>query len=92
MKIIIVTRHPPAVEWLRRRGITGEAIAHIDDPGQIRGCHVIGNLPPHLAAEAAKLSMIELPSRTGVQRGHELSVEEMEAAGTALATYRVIRL
>jgi putative CRISPR-associated protein (TIGR02620 family) len=88
-KTVIVTKHAPAGAWLRKRGITGDVISHVSDPAEVRGAHVIGNLPLYLAAEAAKVTMIMLPGRQSEQRHREMTLEEMEAAGAYLQTFRV---
>lgn len=88
MKIIIVTRHQAAVDWLSEIGIQGEVIEHVNNTSQIRGCHVIGNIPMYLAVYAAKVSQIELPNRNPETRGMDLSLEEMIDADAFLATYK----
>lgn len=86
---VIVSRHAGAIEWLKRQGITGEVISHVDDPAQIRGRIVIGNLPLHLAAEASIIGSIELPNLRPDQRGKDLTADEMEEADARLAWYAV---
>ncbi len=86
---IIVTRHGGLVEWLARHGIAGEVIPHVSDSAQVRGRHVIGALPLYLAAEAASVTVIDLPLLTPEQRGKDLTPEEMDAAGAALKSYVV---
>lgn len=86
---IIVTRHAGAVEWLRQQGITGEVISHVNDPAQIRGRTVIGNLPLHLAAEAMIIGNIDLPNLRPEQRGQDLTAQEMDQAGARLVWYVV---
>lgn len=85
---VIVTRHPGAVEWLRRRGITGEVLAHVtaDD---VRGKRVIGALPLHLAALTAAVGSIDLPGLAAADRGRDLTPEEMDAAGASIQWYVV---
>jgi len=51
---IVVTRHLALVEYLREQGLIDEdtdVVAHVTDPEQIRGLHVIGPVPLHLAAD-----------------------------------------
>jgi len=87
---IIVSRHPAAIEWLRathpefaEAPVLASATA--DD---VRGKHVVGNLPLSLAAEAAMVSAFEF---TGPQpRGAEYTVADMVAAGARLRTYAVV--
>lgn len=95
METVIVTRHPALVEYLDEQGIaptrtpTGTLVlAHVADPAAIRGKHVIGVLPLHLAAQAAQVT--EVPLRLdAADRGRELSLDELrDRAGTPV-TYRV---
>lgn len=89
--IIIVTRHKGAIEWLRQQGIEGKAISHAtaDD---VRCRKVYGNLPLHLAAEAASVTIISLPDLKPEQRGKDLSPDEMYAAGAHLESFEVRRI
>lgn len=88
MNTVIATRHAGAVEWLRRQGITGDVISHatVDD---VRGRHVVGALPLHLAAEAASITTIDMPQLTPDLRGVDLTPEQMDDAGATLRTYIV---
>ncbi len=88
MDTVIVSRHTGAVEWLRRQGITGEVIAHAS-ADNVRGKHVIGALPLHLASLAAKITTIDMPALPVEWRGRDLTPEEMDIAGATLATYVV---
>ena len=87
---IIVTRHPGLVEYLHQTGaISGQepVVDHIT-AADVRGKHVIGVLPLHLAAEAASVTEIPL-ALTPVDRGVELSAGRVaEIAGPA-CTYVV---
>lgn len=85
---LIVTRHPGVVAWLKERGIKGETKAHVTAE-DVRGKHVYGNLPLNLAAEATKVTMVLLPGLRPEQRGKDLSLTEMVAAGAMLASYTV---
>jgi len=88
---VIVSRHIGAVEWLSRQGIHGRVISHAT-PEDVVGKVVIGNLPLHLAALAEEVWAIELPYLVRLQRGGELTVEEMEQAGARLRRYKVTAL
>ncbi|MEW6651424.1 MAG: CRISPR-associated protein Csx16 [Chloroflexota bacterium] len=90
--VIIVSRHAGAVEWLRQRNITGDVLTHVSSPEEIRGKTVVGALPLHLAAEAAKIGAIDLPLLSPDQRGRDLSPQEMDRAGATLTWYEVRRL
>ena len=87
--IIIVSRHPAAVEWLRQQvpelvdaPVLAEATAE-----DVRGKIVYGNLPLHLAAAAYAVVAIEFSGQP--PRGREYSVAGMEVAGAHLRTYTV---
>lgn len=87
----IVSRHPGALEWLRRHGIVADQqVAHLDLDQIAAGDCVIGTLPVNLIAELCKqganyfhLDLKLLPE----QRGQELSADDMDAAGAKLVQY-----
>ena len=83
----IVTRHSGLVEWLEKRGISGEVISHIDDPSQIAGRVVYGILPLYLAAQALAVVTVDMPGLNSDQRGVDISPAEMDAAGASLRAY-----
>lgn len=90
MDVVIITRHNGAVEWLRRMGITGEVIAHATED-DVRGRHVVGAVPMHLAAIAASVTTIDMPNLSADLRGVDLTPEQMDEAGAVLRTYAVVR-
>lgn len=57
-------------------------------PDDVRGKHVVGNLPLHLAALATSVTAVEFAGDP--PRGREYGAAEMEASGARLATYRVV--
>lgn len=81
---VIVSRHPATVAFLTRlypeAVVTEQATA--DD---VRGKHVAGNLPLHLAALAASITAAEFPALSRDERGKELAGEP------TLTTY-IVRL
>jgi hypothetical protein len=81
---IIVSRHPATVAWLKERFPQSSVMAEVtaDD---VRGMHVVGNLPLFLAAQAARVTAVEFSGPP--PRGTELT--EVEAAGIRLADYVV---
>ena len=89
MTRLIITRHAGAVEWLRRRGIEGEVIAHAT-PDQVRGRICYGVVPLNLAALAAEVWTIDMPDLQASDRGRELTPEEMDGRGAELACYVVL--
>lgn len=82
---------PGSAEWDDARG--GPAVyrsipvmAEVT-PDDVRGKHVVGNLPLHLAALAASVTAVEFAGPP--PRGREYGAEEMEAAGARLVKYHV---
>lgn len=90
---LVVTRHSALVELLRERGIVdddAEVRAHVGED-DVRGRHVIGVLPLHLAALAWRVTEIPL-ALTPEDRGRELDIERLrEIAGPAV-TYKVTKV
>jgi putative CRISPR-associated protein (TIGR02620 family) len=90
--VLIVTRHEPLVEWLRRRGIAGKVISQAT-PADVAGKDVYGILPLWLAAEANSITEVSMPglpleARARVNGG-DFSVEEMDAWGAHLQKFVV---
>ena len=94
MTIFFITRHPGALDWLKKQQLSADIVlGHLDlsviKPGDV----VIGLLPVHLAAAVCNagadywhLSM-ELPYEA---RGTELTADEMEAYGARLEQFTVV--
>jgi len=88
-----ITRHPGAIEWARRHGLSVDRhIIHLD-PADVRpGDLVLGTLPVNLAADvcakgARYLNLsLDLPAEA---RGRELSADDLERYGARLEEYRV---
>jgi hypothetical protein len=72
------------MEYLTNSGIPVLAEVTADD---VRGKHVLGNLPFHLAALCASVTVIEFAGVT--PRGAEYTADDMTAAGARLAMYAV---
>lgn len=93
MDSVIVSRHKAAVEFifserldLMRSTTPVLTSATVED---VRGKVVFGNLPLHLAAEAAHVVAIEFSGDP--PRGAEYGLEEMIQAGAHLVAYKVQR-
>lgn len=91
MTTYFVSRHPGAVEWARRRGITVDRhVAHLDPQIITKDDTVIGTLPVNLAAEVCAREArylhlsLDLPTEA---RGRELSAEELDQYGARLERY-----
>ena len=90
--IIIVSRHPAAVAFIRQAAQLPESVpviasATADD---VCGKVVYGNLPLHLAAHARAVVAVEFEGAP--PRGAEYGLEEMIAAGARLQVYSIDRL
>jgi putative CRISPR-associated protein (TIGR02620 family) len=90
--VLIVTRHAPLVEWLRRHGIVGKVIAQAT-PADVAGKDVYGVLPLWLAAEANSVTEVSMPglpleARARVNGG-DFSVDEMDSWGAHLQRFVV---
>lgn len=90
MSYVIVTRHQGLVEWLKQRGIEGDVIP-MATPENVKDQDVIGVLPPYLACLATSVTAVDLPNLTMEQRGKDLTVSELDAAGAKLTCYEVNR-
>lgn len=92
MKLRIVSRHPAAIAFIREvapefKDAPVLAEATVED---VRGNIVAGNLPLHLAAEAAEVWAVEFTGEP--PRGKEYTLEDMRRAGATLRRYRVVSL
>ena len=79
MDTVIVTRHKALVEYLVNKGIVSkdsQVISHAT-ASDIRGKHVIGVLPMHMAALARTITEIPLDIPAEM-RGKELSLEQVK--------------
>lgn len=89
MEVLYVTRHPAALEFMRREMGDHPVMASVTAE-DVAGKCVVGNVPLHLAAAAASVVVIEF---TGAPpRGQEYTLAEMDAAGAHLARYEVRRV
>lgn len=93
MSTWFVSRHPGALEWAKRQGLTVDRIvAHLDVSKLAAGDTVIGTLPVNRVAELQRIGasylhlVLKLPPEW---RGRELSADDMEAVNAHLQAYRV---
>ena len=91
-----VSRHPGAVEWIKRQGISVDHIVHHLDINRVHaGDTVIGTLPVHLAAQVCHKGAqflflcLDLPPE---KRGVELSADTIEQLGACLKEYVVLAI
>lgn len=91
---LIVTRHSPLVEWLRRHGVVGKVIAQAA-PADVAGKDVYGILPMWLAADANSVTEVSMPglpleARAKVNGG-DFTVEQMDEWGAEMRRFVVRR-
>lgn len=90
MKTVVVTRHPSLVEHLKERGIideSAEVIEHATE-NDVRGNHVIGILPVHLASLAGRYTNLTMNVPKEL-RGEELTIEQVREFAGEPVTYEV---
>lgn len=91
-----ISRHPGAVGWARRHGLSiDQYVAHLA-AGEVQpGDTVIGTLPVNLAAAVCDCGArylhlsVELLANL---RGQELSADQLDELGARLAAYKVEEL
>lgn len=91
---VITFTNESVLAWLKDKGIKGDCTEYVR-PDDILHRHVYGHLPYWLASYADCVSEVTLPrldreERDRFNRGL-LSVQEMDAAGAQIVTYRVRR-
>ncbi|MDR3214567.1 MAG: CRISPR-associated protein Csx16 [Azoarcus sp.] len=93
MSIYFVSRHPGALEWMRRNGVAFDChLPHLEIANIRAGDTVIGSLPVNLAAEVYARGAIyrHLSLKVAPQdRGRELSAEELDRYEATLKRYDV---
>lgn len=90
---VVVTRHAALVEYLTELGVVPagtEVVTHATVE-QVRGRHVFGVLPLHLAAEAASVTEVTLHVPAEL-RGVELTLEQVRQFAGPLVEYKVSRV
>ena len=91
MTAIIVSRHPAAIEFIRRDSRFADADVIVSATTEdVIGKIVVGNLPMNLAAHAAEVHVVEFDGAG--PRGVEYTAAEMEAAGARIRAYKVVRV
>jgi len=79
--VVIVTRHKGAVEWLKRRGVTGPTFDRVRR-SDIRDKIVYGVVPLPMSRFAKMVYIIDMPYAD--QDYDEMSADDMERAGAHL--------
>ncbi|WP_322507784.1 CRISPR-associated protein Csx16 [Anaerolinea sp.] len=90
---IIVSRHPGAIEFVRKHlpDFADAPVISQATENDVQGNEVVGNLPSNLAALASRYIAIEFPAGNA-PRGQDYTLEDMENAGAQLVEYRVERI
>lgn len=93
METIVVTRHTALVDYLQEIGLVpaGVSVVAHATPEIVKGKHVIGVLPFHLAALAACVTVVTL-NLPAEKRGVELSLEDVRKFADKPVTYQVTKL
>lgn len=88
---IIVSRHDALVTYMREIGLVDETIPVFPHAGElmVEGKHVYGNLPLHLAARAARLTVVPLRNVPHHLRGTDLPLEAVRVYAGEPRTYEV---
>ncbi|BFQ93346.1 CRISPR-associated protein Csx16 [Gallibacterium anatis] len=91
-----ISRHPGAIEWIKKQNIhIDRFVQHLDVSLIQKGDIVIGTLPVHMAAEVcekgAKFYFLSI-NMNFEQRGKELTVEDLITQGCRIVPYYVEQL
>lgn len=94
-RIVLVSRHAGAVQWLRNvlQAPQAECVAHMDGTDALRrGDCVAGTLPLHIAAmlcaRGVEVLGLDLPV-SQAQRAQVFGADDMQRIGAHLTRYRV---
>lgn len=92
---VIVTRNESLVAWFKDKGINAPVMEYATGPDVLHK-HVYGLVPYWMAAYADCVYEVTMRDLTRTDRERfnrgELTVQEMDAAGAELVTYRVRRV
>jgi CRISPR-associated protein Csx16 len=91
-----VSRHPGAIEWVKRKPLAIDRFVSHMNPAEARpGDQVYGTLPLELAAEICRNGAHFFALRVSVhaeKRGFDLTADELEALKADFQEYRVIKM
>lgn len=90
---VVVTRHSALLAYLHEKGYIGEYVNVIPhaSPEAVRGKHVVGSLPLHLAALAESVTVVPLALPFDM-RGKELTLQEVRKYAQPPCTYQIRKL
>jgi len=96
MTIWFVSRHPGAIEWVKRRSLAIDRfVSHLDLTAVRPGDLIFGNLPVELAAEVCRLGARFFAlclSVSAEQRGLDLTADDLEALQADFQEYQVSKV
>lgn len=98
LPVVIVTRHPGAVQWIRTQtGFSGAEITAIPHLTKIApNTHYVGVLPvgmvAQICASGGRFTSLELTFPDASWRGRELSAQEMDTCAARLEEYSAVRI
>jgi CRISPR-associated protein Csx16 len=91
-----ISRHPGAIEWVKRRTFSIDRfVPHLELSEVRSGDEIFGTLPLELAAAVCRLGArffamsLSVPAR---QRGVDLTADDLEALKADFHEYRVIKM
>ncbi len=94
--IIIVTRHPGAIDWLQEKGFKGDIVPHLLGDSISPGNIYIGMLPIPMIQKildaGSRFYLLIMPGVTQAQRDREMTPAEMDAAGAKLVEIKGIEM
>ena len=94
--IVIVIRHPGAIEWLRAKGFAGDIVSHLLTESIGPGNIYIGVLPVPMIRQildsGSRFFLLVMPEVSLAQRDREMTPAEMDAAGAKLVEVKNIEM
>lgn len=88
-EVLIVTKFPAVVEWLKRQGVEGEVKERVT-LDEVRDKVVVGALPDRMVKFARMNIRIDVPNVPQGARGKELTADQMEEYDATMY-YMVVR-
>lgn len=89
---IVITRHPALYSYLLEIGLIEDDTPYLQHAKSedVKGKHVYGVIPMHLAAEAETFTSIPL-DLAWEERGQELTLNRVREAAQRPITFRVVK-
>jgi hypothetical protein len=86
-QVVMVSRHPAQVEYLRSLGYVGTVLTHAT-ASDVAGMTVIGNLPMNLACLCVRVGCADMTIPAD-KRGCELTLAEVQEFSNGVVWYTV---